>query len=75
MKKPKAWVYIVRGSGHFPTDMLRYDQSWTQGQDDVSTAFDYERATREVTLQSAKEPTRARWESFGWLVVECNGIH
>lgn len=71
--------YRVKGSGHFPMDMLRYDTSYPRTTDDATavgaTARDWP-GEREVELikhavnKLAALPTEARWASFGWRVIE-----
>lgn len=74
--------YTVRGSGAFPFDMLRYDQSFPAGSEDAhNMSGDSLTETRSVTLgrytkqKVQAEPTYRRWISFGWTVdkssVEC----
>jgi len=68
--------FIVEGTGHFPTDMLRYDGCYPATQEDV-TKLDWEvhdgLKPRRITLRcrGAKEsgPSVERWKSFGWPVV------
>jgi hypothetical protein len=67
--------FTVEGSGRFPVDMLRYDRATP------STYADFVAVTREwvptrlrekyrVRLQAESGPTEARWESFGWRVLD-----
>ena len=75
--------YSVIGSGPFPTDMLRYDESRPAEERDSagiamtrdSTEFDN---MREITLVVSHDnkaeqrrwvPTHDRWRSFGWQVA------
>lgn len=75
-------VVTVEGAGSFPLDMLRYDGCVPDSQEDVSKLAgdgpdpegrNWQR--RQVTLRmyspagGKEEPTRARWESFGWRVI------
>ena len=60
----------------FPMDMLRYDCCYPVSTDDamnISLSFDPdfkdERPTINLYSPVMKEPTDARWRSFGWLVV------
>lgn len=71
--------FTVEGSGSFPIDMLRYDACWPATQADVSTvesSFLSVRlrgpGPRKVTVETngARRPTRDRWASFGWAVIE-----
>lgn len=76
----RTYRFIVTGFIQFPLDMLRYDSCWPDGQDDVATiqhTFDVEhrkiqhrgQKPFEVALSSCSpDPTKARWESFGWRV-------
>lgn len=72
------WVttYTVRGSGQFPLDMLRYDQSFPRTVDDAAAILSS--GIREVTLKCYTQGSRRRaktcvtvprWLSFGWEVI------
>lgn len=74
----RTYTYIVTGSGQFPFDMLRYDSCHPKHEADSG---EIERSCRvrarysgpmvrnfRVTLVGPREPTRARWASFGWTV-------
>lgn len=71
----RLYTFSVRGRDLFPIDMLRYDSCWpkSESQDSVSIMVTHgPRASREertVTLIGLREPTEARWKSFGWTVV------
>lgn len=81
--------YIVEGSGHFPHDMLRYDQSAFESDQDVQlagpndnsdwTEDDVRRLRRKIVLirdtNLTKAPHVDRWRSFGWVVLadQCEG--
>lgn len=68
----KTYKIIVRGTGLFPYDMLRYDQCYPATEND-SQLLD-SKAKRQVVLFTAPRLTGAtigRWESFGWHVVLC----
>jgi len=74
-----SFVFDVRGSGHFPVDMLRYDTCVPYGQDDINKAFcdDGERTVRLIAYHSKDtrgEATSGRWKSFGWNVVTGNSF-
>ena len=64
----------VRSNMPFPFDMLRYDGCHPESQDDISAMF--AEGTREVKLVmyhepgEHDEPTRERWKSFLWNVLE-----
>jgi hypothetical protein len=64
--------FVVVGASSFPIDMLRYDFCFPDTQQDVN-AMDV-RGSRCVTLVSRAAhdgvPTRDRWKSFGWEVIE-----
>jgi len=67
--------FLVRGTGHFPYDMLRYDGCWPSTSDDVLEMTYESRESRVVKLtrytRTKKEmPTTGRWTSFGWNVVK-----
>jgi hypothetical protein len=71
--------FRVKGAGHFPIDMLRYDAAHPRTSDDAASvaatpadwpgAREIELIRREATKRNCK-PTAARWASFGWRVVE-----
>ena len=76
--------FTVEGTYPFPTDMLRYDQCWPkrEAEDSVQLgeAMMLRRHTdpdrkRRVTLVTnlPNRPTAARWESFGWKVIDQRG--
>lgn len=62
----KSYSYVVEGSGPFPLDMLRYDESFPASELDAGIILD--RGRREIMLRSYSEPQPARWSSFGWTV-------
>jgi hypothetical protein len=73
MSKPKPpFIFIVRGRGRFPFDMLRYDQCWPRHERDstlIDSHTNHPRTEWEVEMMSnTKLPTAARWKSFGWEV-------
>jgi hypothetical protein len=73
MARQYLYTYTVRGTGSFPTDMLRYDSAWPSAQEDaarVGAAPRGSRAAYAVTLHSHKPPTDGRWRSFGWRADE-----
>jgi hypothetical protein len=71
----KKVVYSVIGQGHFPVDMLRYDNAMPTKESDAGkiapsrwadeTAYEL----RTVELKSEFYPTESRWQSFGWNIV------
>jgi hypothetical protein len=77
-KSPREPYYKIRfavvGKGTFPLDMLRYDKccpatepdTYTIGRISGERKVDLERFSREPR----RGPSFARWESFGWKVVE-----
>lgn len=71
-RRPRFEIYfLVRGSGEFPIDMLRYDSACPATEQD-SHAMRREEEKRVVLLRRFtldKPPTvgnEARWRSFGW---------
>ena len=67
----KNKTYIVEGSGSFPLDMLRYDQSYPASEYDSGIMASLQ--LRKVMLQSSAEHaggaiSKQRWSSFGWTV-------
>lgn len=57
--------YAVSGRGHFPADMLRYDDAEILGQ---PAPTDRLTAVTEYMIEG-KGCTPERWRSFGWSVV------
>jgi hypothetical protein len=55
--------YTVEGRGHFPTDMLRYDEA------ELLSPVEAEgNQRRQVRIVNAGAVTPDRWWSFGWSV-------
>jgi len=78
-KRIKTYRYIVEGHGFFPVDMLRYDTArivsmaerdllHEMGGLDHHERFNRCSHRREVEIEGVREPTEARWASFGWVV-------
>lgn len=74
-KKQTEWRFIVKGTGRFPIDMLRYDGAFPASSSDaVLIASAVKGGARrgnefKITLISKSHaPTSARWQSFGWFV-------
>lgn len=72
--------FTVAGRGVFPADMLRHDHCWPVD-GDLNRVTDPtvrlgERKDVTVTLcaQSGRRITPARWQSFGWVVTEIDGV-
>jgi hypothetical protein len=69
-KRPR--YFIVRGTGDFPVDMLRYDKAWALT--GVGDPNDFNHPVRDVVCATGDGhilvPSEGRWESFGWEVVE-----
>lgn len=73
--------YRVKGRGHFPTDMLRYDSSIARNSDDKASidaqpgdygpSWQQDREIELFTICTSRvmTPTPRRWESFGWKVI------
>jgi hypothetical protein len=68
--------FTVKGHGHFPVDMLRYDGCYPRTTEDaINLVHPHSPDSNiEVTLISVNKlrgwlPTEARWQSFGWSVV------
>lgn len=68
----KLYVFVVRGKGPFPFDMLRYDSCWPV---DGAIFFGFGMpgdpyyGERSIELRSHTMPTEDRWASFGWNVI------
>lgn len=68
-------IFTVQGNTRFPVDMLRYDGCFPATSEDASAlnaSIDDDPQVRSVTLYKVWErdwqPTRGRWQSFGWTV-------
>lgn len=80
MSNAYTHVFVVEGSGHFPTDMLRRDKCYPRNEDDSNALDRDDWAGRRVCLERVVigertegaywQPTIGRWESYGWRVVE-----
>ena len=62
--------FTVEGAGTFPFDMLRYDACYPRTGADSTKLEPTETDKRHLVLVSRFEPTRERWESFGWNVTD-----
>lgn len=72
--------FVVRGTGRFPIDMLRYDACWpassedarkiTESITDPATGLDGMLTIALAIAPGYSEPTIARWQSFGWFVQD-----
>lgn len=71
-------TFDVIGKGHFPYDMLRYDQCHPYNAEDAEKLAITEVSERgyfrtiklvKYTTDKRAEPTYGRWASFGWSVV------
>lgn len=80
MPRNYHYTYDVQGTGDVPMDMLRYDGAYPATSEDgfkiyADRHMDNERlrvflrTPRIVRLSSHREPTPARWASFGWKVL------
>lgn len=74
MVRQLRYKFSVRGSVALPIDMLRYDQCWPATEVDAKRAaasirFETEGSVT-IELRGPRRPTLARWESFGWRVIE-----
>lgn len=68
--------FHVRGRGEFPLDMLRYDDCHPCGEHDIAAIAngEYVHERRTITLTTDERLIHpARWASFGWAVVGCEG--
>lgn len=75
--------FTVEGRGEFPLDMLRYDRCFPRTGDDAEmlrTPAEHLSSPRCVTLIALArdmrywEPSRGRWASFGWYVLDVEPI-
>ena len=67
--------FTVTGTHEFPWDMLRYDRCWPHHETTITEMAPYHRSSRynemrTVMLQGLREPTEARWSSFGWKILD-----
>lgn len=70
--------FTVSGRGNFPIDMLRYERCYPVDSESVAAIVTSHKLTDELcevrleTLAETKgaQPTVARWNSFGWRVLE-----
>lgn len=71
-KKMYESFIVVEGRGTFPMDMLRYDRCFPASELDSSIAnMDGHRALILCRRsESSPDPTKGRWNSFGWDVIE-----
>lgn len=81
MATSEVWEFEVRGSGDFPTDMLRYDACYPKGTSDaiaINSRFRNAADHREIRtvklVSTTKAPTEARWASFGWTVRDARKV-
>ena len=74
MTTKKLYRYKVTVIGAFPLDMLRYDNCWFERTNDCWISHQSQELPNiiktEYILQSHKQPTIARWKSFGAIVEE-----
>ena len=67
MSQRGLWKLTVSGRGVFPMDMLRHDEAWPA---DTYSAFEIQDTKSNVGGRSvvlfSRNPTMARWHSFGW---------
>lgn len=77
MSKEIRHHFTVEGSGPFPIDMLRYDHCWPETEQSSSgQIYDSFISRRKnfprykIALVGVMPPTRARWESFGWKLID-----
>lgn len=75
-KRVREHIYTVRGTGVFPSDMLRYDDARANTpEDQVEIDMEMTRENREhmrgreIRLVGSLPPTEGRWHSFMWIVV------
>lgn len=62
------WKFKVRGPGHLPLDMLRYDRAVPETQEDVQL-IDANHVRTIGLLCFFSPPSAERWSSFGWQVL------
>jgi hypothetical protein len=67
----RFYRYEVHGFGDFPWDMLRYDRVWPLTEPEPSRYEATSKGRRTVQVEGAR-CTPARWDSFGWSVVDAD---
>lgn len=67
--------FKVAGDRPFPMDMLRYDECFPSNSM-AAESLQSGSGNREIELFSPNRmnPTPGRWSSFGWTVVEVEGV-
>ena len=68
----KIFRYTVEGLGAFPTDMLRYDQSWPAEETPLPLSLPV-MGRWTVRLRGLRSPSLGRWDSFLCKVTEIDG--
>jgi len=71
--RESPWIEIViEGTGEFPFDMLCYDSAFPKSSENAGAMEHHRRERRRVTVCSVGRgaPTKARWDSFNWRVIE-----
>lgn len=71
--KTKLFRVTVEGNGMFPVDMLRYDAAYPSTERDSGTIMGD--GLRKVDVAMKNPPTEARWQSFGWIVLNVAKIY
>ena len=71
----KAFTYFVAGYEAFPFDMLRHDNAWISSQEHLHPAIESlsdwgSEKRRIIKVTGVSLPTIARWNSFGWSIVD-----
>jgi hypothetical protein len=67
----RVYEYHVTGSGRFPVDMLRHDSAWPATSADAGIIEQCSIVMGQrvsVKVRSYRQPTIARWHSYGWRV-------
>jgi hypothetical protein len=80
--KYELHTYTVRGLHSFPIDMLRYDRSFPTDEGETGNIANtlpligstHVTEPLEVRLTGVAYPSIGRWGSFGWAVVEIDGV-
>lgn len=67
----RTYYFTVKGRGHFPHDMLRYDEAWAvTGIDRLADGLHQGERTIILATHNQHTPTADRWASFGWSIVD-----
>ncbi len=76
MESRMLHTFTVEGKGHFPIDMLRYDECFPNDQNSAAAIANSQWGDGNVKIHLAAwqpkrwKPTEKRWESFLWKIIQ-----